>query len=213
MSNDTATLRGKLTTALRDTDAGDSTDVWSQTEKNDLLTYALASLYPHLSRELDASATTVTLVSGTYYYSLPAGVMAVSRVDWVDTDSNELGPIGPGSWELVGAPILGTGKIHVSPVIADQGGTLRLVGYGRFDLTANYIPDDYVLLLLAVARAEAYRRLAGDRVKYEKWLAKNQTQNVTVNELILFTNEADAEAQRLKRELRVWQKPVPARVG
>lgn len=212
MSNDLATLRGKLTTQLRDTDTGTSADVWSQTEKNDLLTYGLAALFPHLSREIAPSSAQVTLVANTYFYNLPSGVMAVSRVDWIDTDSNELGPLSGGSWEVVGSPVLGTGQLHVSPVIANEGGTLRLTSYGRFDLTANYIPDDFVPLLLAVARAEAYRRMAGSRARFEKWLALNQKQNVTVNELILLINEADSEAEQLRRRIRVWQRPVPGRV-
>jgi len=213
VSNDQTTLRGLLTTQLRDTDLNTSADVWSRTEKNDLLTYALARLYPRLSRELDPESTTITLVANDYFYSLPTGVMAVSSVDWVDTDSNEMGPIGLGSWEVVGSPILGTAKLHVSPVIANQGGTLRLNGYGRFDLTTNYIPDDYVPLVLALARAEAYRRLAGLRTRFKAWQAANQGQNVTVNELLLLVNEADAEANRLLSQMRVWKKPVPGRRG
>lgn len=209
MSNTLATMNGKLATQLRDT--GYAT--WASAEMDDLLTYALARLYPILSRPLDPTSTTVALVATTYFYSLPAGVMAVSRVDWVDTDSNELGPLGLGSWEIVGSPILGTAKLHVSPVVVQSGGTLRLNGYGRFDLSTNLIPDDYVALLLAVARAEAYRRMAGDRSKFKEWLAQNQTANITVNELMLLINEADAEAERLRRQLRVWQLPVPARVG
>lgn len=208
MPNDLATLNGKLATALRDT----SHAVWATGEKDDLLTYSLAVLFPHLSREILPTSAQITLVADTYFYSLPTGVMAVSRVDWIDTDSNEMGPLAGGSWEVVGSPVLGTGKLHVAPVIVDQGGTLRLTSYGRFDLTTNLIPDDYVLYLLAVARAEAYRRMAGDRVKFEVWLAKNQKQNVTVNELILLLNEADAEAEKLRRQIRVWQRPVPGRV-
>jgi hypothetical protein len=206
MSNDLATLTTKLSVALND----EAYATWAQAELNDLITYAIASLYPHLSRPLDPTSTTVTLVTTTYFYALPAGVMAVSRVDWVDTDSNELGPLSSG-WEVVGSPVLGTAKLHVSPVIAQQGGTLRLTGYGRFDATANYVPDDYVRLVLALARAEAYRRMAGDRVRFKEWLASNQTQNVTVNELLLLINEADSEADKLYRLHRVWQRPVPGR--
>lgn len=208
MPNNLVTLNGKLATALRDA----SYATWATGEIDDLLTYGLAALFPHLSREIAPSSATVTLVAGTYFYNLPTGVMTVSRVDWVDTDSNEMGPIGGGSWEVVGSPILGTGQIHVSPVIADQGGTLRLVSYGRFDLTTNLIPDDYVAYLLAVARAEAYRRMAGSRARFEAWQAQNQKQNVTVNELILLINEADAEAERYRRQIRIWHKPVPGRV-
>lgn len=208
MPNNLATLNTKLATALRDPDYG----TWTTAEIDDLLTYGLAVLFPHLAREIAPASATITLVADTYFYTLPTGVMEVSRVDWIDTDSNEMGPMGAGSWEVVGSPILGTGQLHVSPVVVDQGGTLRLISYGRFDLTANLIPDDYVQYLIAVARAEAYRRMAGDRARFAAWQARNQTQNVTVNELILLINEADAEAERLRRQTHVWRKPVPGRV-
>lgn len=208
MSNDLATLTTKLSTALKDT----TNAVWSSAELNDILTWSLAELFPHISRPLDPTSETVTLVADTYFYSLPAGLLTLSRVDWVDTDSNELGPLASGSWEVVGDPLMGTGKLHVAPTIVDQGGTLRLNGYGRFDLSNNLIPDDFVRLLLAIARAEAYRRLAADREQFKVWLQRNQTANVTINELVLLINEADAEAERIRRRVRVWQKPVPARV-
>jgi hypothetical protein len=209
VSNNLATLNVKLATALRDSDYA----TWATGEIDDLLTYGLAFLFPHLSREIAPSSAEITLVTDTFFYNLPSGVMHVSRVDWVDTDDNEHGPVGGGSWEVVGSPILGTGQLHISPVIANQGGTLRLLSYGRFDLTTNLIPDDYVSYLLAVSRAEAYRRMAGSRARFEAWQAANQKQNVTVNELILLINEADAEAERLRRHIRVWHKPVPGRVG
>lgn len=213
MSNNLAGLTTKLQTALRDT----SGDVWDSTELNDILTWVVADLYPLLSRPLDPTSTTVTLDGDStpeYFYDLPSGVMAVSRVDLVDSDSNELGPLASGSWEIVGDVLAGTGKIHVAPSVVQSfdGATLRLNGYGRFDLTTNLVPDDYVRLVLALARAEAYRRAAGDREKFKVWLARNQTQNASVNELLLLVNEADAEAEKLRRQHKVWQKPVPARV-
>ena len=85
-------------------------------------------------------------------------------------------------------------------------------GYQTYDLTTNYIPDTLIPLVLAIARVEAYRRMAGSRSKFETWLAANQSQNVTVNELLLLINEADAEAQRLARLFRRWHKPVPGRI-
>lgn len=209
MANDLATLTTKLSTALRDT----TNAVWTAPELQDLLTWSLARLYPHISQRLDPTSTTITLVGTTYFYALPAGVLDVSRVDWVDTSGNELGPVGPGSWEIVGEPILATGKLHISPVIAQSGGTLRLNGYARFNLSSALMPDDYVQLLLALARAEAYRRVAADREQFKAWLSRNAGQNVTINELILLINEADSEADRLRRQQRVWQKPVPGKVG
>lgn len=211
MPNDLATLNAKLVTQLRDTG---STLVWASTEKDDLLTWAMASLWPRFSRPLDPAVATVALVADTYFYALPAGVRAVSRVDYIDASGNEFGPLHGKSWEIAGDAFYGTGKLHVAPAIVAQGGTLRLNGYGIYDGTTNLIPDILVPLVLATARAEAYRRVAGNRAKFEEWLTVNQVQNVSVNELTQLVNEADNEMQRLKAQLpRTWQKPVPGRQG
>lgn len=211
MPNDLATLNAKLTTQLRDTGA---TLVWASTEKDDLLDWAVAGLWPRFSRPLDPAAATVALVTDTFFYALPTGVRAVSRVDYVDTNAIEFGPLHGKSWEIAGDAFYGTGKLHVSPAIVSQGGSLRLNGYGVYDTATNLIPDILVPLVLAKARAEAYRRIGPDRVKFKEWLAKNQVQNVSVNELLQFINEADNEMQRIEHSLpRVWMRPVPGRQG
>lgn len=209
MPNDIDALLPQLKIALRDTDD----ETWTDTEKRNLVKWAVASLWPRISKPLDPTATTVTLVSETYYYSLPAGVYAVSYIDRVGSDGTEYGPMSTGSWTVEGSAIDGTAKLHVSPVIANGGGTLRLGGYGRYDLTANYILDEHIPLVLAMARAEAYRRMAADREQFKVWLSRNQTQNVTVNELIMMINEADNEVMRLRSLTKTWQRPVPARRG
>lgn len=209
MANDIDTLLPQLKIALRDTD--DAT--WSDSEKRNLIKWAVTGLWPRISRPLDPTATTVSLVAGTYYYSLPSGVVAVSTIDRVGADGHEYGPMSTGSWTIDGSTLDGTAKLHVSPVIADGGGTLRLGGYGRYDITTNYILDDHVPLVIAMARAEAYRRMAADREQFKTWLARNQSQNVTINELVMLINEADNEVMRLRSLLKVWQRPVPGRRG
>ena len=211
MANDLTTLNAKLTTQLRDTG---TPLVWASTEKDDLLTWAIAGLWPRFSRPLDPTTSTVALVANTYFYALPAGVRAISRVDYVDANTIEFGPLNGRSWEIAGDAFYGTGKIHVSPAIVAQLGTLRVNGYGVYDGTTNLIPDILVPLVLAKARAEAYRRMAGNRAKFEEWMSRNQTQNVSVNELLQMINEADNEMQRLEASLpRAVQKPVPGRQG
>lgn len=209
MANNAATLNTKLATALRDTTYA----TWTTGELDDLIAWSVARLFGRVSRPLDPTTTTITLVADTFYYSLPAGVLSVSRVDYLDTSGNELGPISGRAWELVGDTLLGTGKLHISPRIVASLGTLRLHGYGRYDVSTNLIADDYVPLVLARARAEAYRRVMSDRERFKTWLARNQTQNVSINEMLQVINEADAEANRLARETHVWQKPVPGRAG
>lgn len=209
MPNNLATLNNKLAAALGD----ESYETWGTSEMDDLLKWSVGTLWPRFSRPLDPTATTVALVDGTEYYSLPAGVMNVSRCDLLNASSEYVGPVFGGAWEITGDVYAGTAKLHVSPQIPSSGGTLQLVGYGRYDTTANYIPDDFVLLVLAKARAEAYRRIAADRQRFKNWLARNQSQNVTVNELLLMINEADREAFRQEQHNRVWQKPMQGRVG
>ena len=87
------------------------------------------------------------------------------------------------------------------------------MAYTKYDTTTHLIPDDLVQLVLAYSRAEAYRRLAGDRQRFTAWLSRNQTQNISINEMLQMINEAETEARRLKAERKTWQKPVPGRQG
>ena len=216
MANDIDTLLPALERALRDES---DPQTWMNQEKADLIRWAIADLWPRVSREIDQTATAnkITLVAGTYFYALPAGVLAVSRVDYVDGQSNEAGPLAPGSWEVTGDPLAATStaKLHIPPSVAEAGGSLRLIGYGRYDLvtgaSGNLIPDELVPLVLATARAEAYRRMGSDRARFEAWLTRNQVENISINELVILINEADSEAERLWRRHKKWQRPVPAR--
>ncbi len=209
LSNNLAGLNAFLATALRDTAYG----TWTTGEMDNLVTWSVARLWPRFSRPIQPGLATIALTDGTYYYTLPSPVLAVSRIDLLDSSGNDMGPISGRAWEITGDIMGGTAQVHIAPYIAASTGTLKLHGYARYDTTANLIPDDYVPLVLARARAEAYRRVLADRARFKTWLSRNQTQNVSVNELVLEINEADAEALRLQRELRTWQKPVPARQG
>ncbi len=214
MANNAATLNTKLATALRDT----AYATWGTGEMDDLIAWSVARLFPRFPRPIDPSVSggQITIAADTYYYSLPAGIAAVSRIDLLDTSSNELGPISGRAWEITGDVLNGTGKLHISPQIVSSfvGAKLMLHGYGHYDVTTNLIPDDLVPLVLARARAEAYRRVASDRERFKAWLSRNQTQNVSVNEMLQMINEADAEARRLEQtSMRIWMKPVSARVG
>jgi hypothetical protein len=214
MANDLMVLNPALSLALRDP----LNQTWGQDEVDDLLTWSVARMWPRYSRALTPADATITLVSGTYYYDLPEGCLAVSRIDLLDSSGNDLGPISGRAWEITGDVYALAGQVHISPMIASTGGTLKLHGYGRYivdspDGETGLVPDDFVPLVLARARAEAYRRLAADREKFKAWLSRSQTQNVSVNELLQMVNEADAEALRLERQLRTWQKPVSGRTG
>jgi hypothetical protein len=182
--------------------------VWDATEKGDLLTWAMAAIFPKLAK---STRETVTLTDDVDQYALTS-VREVSRVDLLDGDGNMMTPLPGGSWELWGDTYQASPTLYVSTRFAKTGWSLRVHGYAPYDLSSSLPPDAFVPLILAIARSEALRRMIGDRAKFEQWMAENQTQNVTVNELVLLVNEADAERARLQREIKVWRKPVPGRV-
>ena len=204
MANNLATLSSKLATQLDDTDH----ETWNSTEKDDLVTWAVAKLYPRYARGLDPESATITLVDDDFFYALPTGVVEVSRVDRVTEDGDEAGVLIDGAWATTG------GKLRVAPVVVEAGGTLRLHGYGVYDTTTNLIPDALVPLVLAMARSEAYRRVAGQRARFLQWQASSHQQDTTVNELLALTQESRSETQLLKQELgRTQRRPVPGRLG
>ena len=213
MANDLPTLSSKLAQALRDVEH----EGWTSLEKDDLIKWSVANLFPRYARYLDPSlaAQKVTLVSGTYWYALPTGVLEVSTLDLISPTADEYGALDGQAWQITGDPYSGSAKIRVSPQIVDNlGGSVRVHGYGRYDTTTNLIPDDFVQLVVANARAEAYRRMGADRARFEQWQARNQKQNISVNELYSLVTEAESEALRLLRFTpRTWRRPVPGRLG
>jgi len=214
MANALEDMRARLRTQLADTDD----DVWDAGEKDDLLTWAVRRLNQRVNRPLDpdAAAQKITLVADTYFYAIDAGITHVNRIDMIDTASNEMGEIL--GWEVTGSLVSGTAKLHVSPRIVDQLGTLRILGYGRYTLPATAasqalaIPDDYVTLVLALARGEALRRMVSNRAQFRQWQVHNQVENISVNELIQMVNEADVQAEDEWAGIKVWQVPVEARI-
>jgi hypothetical protein len=284
--NNLAVLTQRLATSLRD----EEFELFGAAELTDLVTWAQASLWPRVGRELPYTTTTVPLVADTYIYSLPPAVMSVSEVDWVNGEDIEMGWVN--GWTTVGDEIAGNLKLRVPPMTVAALGTLHLTAYGRYgssrhllaasadaddivhtalahslsegdqvrftslsgggdldtnipyfvladnltsttfqiattrggsaadfatDITAgvmlqdSLVPDEYVPLILAMGRAEAWRRAAGTRMNYTQWAARNQIQDISPNEIIQFVNEADVEVGRLRRGLRTWQRPVPGR--
>jgi hypothetical protein len=217
MTNNAAGLHDYLVTALRDTTYA----TWATDEMDDLIRWSVRRLFPRFARPFDgtsASASGVTLTALTYSYALPTDMLAVSRIDLYNSDGELLGPVDGHTWEVTGYALNGAGKLHISPQIVDNyvGGSVRCHGYGAYSLStaASYITDDFVPLVLARARAEAYRRVGADRERFKAWLARNQSQNVSINELLQMINEADNEVLRLERDTaRTYMKPMAGRVG
>lgn len=209
MANNLATLNGKLATALRDATYA----VWTTGEMDDLINWSVSRLWPRQARPILPSSASITLVANTTYYNLPSGALAVSRADWYDASGNEVGPVSGRHWEIVGDPFTGAGQLHIANSLTQSGGTLKLHAYGRYDTTTNLIPDEFVPLVLARARGEAYRRVGADRAKFSEWLTHNQLSNMSVNELVILINEADSETRSLEKQFKTQMKPVSGRVG
>lgn len=205
MPNDLATLRVQLGLQLRDTTHA----VWSSDEKDALLTQAVARLSPRVMRYVTEN---VAAVADDYEYALGTNIRSVFRIDLIDANNN-FSILPNGSWEMWGDQLGSSARtLHIGRAWVRSGVTFRVHGYGNYDLTTNFIDDSLVPLVLARARAEAYRRLGSDRVQFENWLATNQTQNVSVNELMQLINEAEREVESLDRQSYTIKKPVPARV-
>lgn len=204
--NNLATLRAQLDTQLRDLEH----TVWDQTEKEQLLINAVARLYPTVVRNIIVNVPTVV---NNYTYALDTSIRNVFRVDVLNASSEMTHVLPNGSWEIWGTTA-GSEELtlHVGRLFIQANNTLRVHGYGRYDITTNSIDDTLVPLVLARARAEAYRRMGAKRVQFENWLVANQTQNVSVNELLQLINEAEREAEFLERQSATIKKPVPARV-
>lgn len=208
MANDLATMRASLRQQLSDVED----ETWDAGEKDDLLAWSMRRLNRRVVRPLDprAAGQTITLVSGTEFYSIDSGITHVYAVDWVLSDgSTEMGEVG--GWEVVGDLAAGTAKLRVNDGMAKTGGTLYLNAAGRYDLTTNLIPDDYVTLVLAMARSEALRRLSSDRARFKQWQNTNQVQNISVNELLQMVQDADRQADQEWALMKQWQMPVNAR--
>lgn len=65
--------------------------------------------------------------------------------------------------------------------------------------------------IIALARAEALRRAIHERARFRQWATQNPRSDVSVNELLMMTNEADSEAKNLLSRIRTIKKPTIGR--
>lgn len=206
MANDLATLNALLDTALRDT----SDVTWSSAEKDSYILDAVQACPPRPLRHDDVP---VNLISGTYHYSLPTSVLSISRLDIVDADGVERGPIAGGLWSIDGDLLTGESEVHISPHVVDRYGTgakAYAIGYGQYDLSTNLVPTEFLPFVIAHARAAAYNAMAADRARFKQWANDEQTLNISVNELLGLLNDAQLERDRERARIRQWRKPMPA---
>lgn len=66
-------------------------------------------------------------------------------------------------------------------------------------------------VIIAIARAEALRRMVHDRSRFRQWATSNPRSDVSTNELLMMTNEADSEAKELLSRIRMIKKPTIGR--
>lgn len=208
MANDLGTLSGLLATKLSDEDH----KAWASTEKDELIIRAVGGLYPRYVRPMHEPIWPVS--TEIEDYPLPAGMIEVTRVDTGEVATDTLLDHMPeGTWEIQGDPNVGTGVLHINRHYLLDDYYLILHGFGRYDLTANLIPDDLVALVLEKATSEAWRRALGERMRFKQWAAGSQVENVSVNEMVSIIATSDRRVDQLMSMYpRTQRKPVPARV-
>jgi hypothetical protein len=208
MANDLATLRTKLAVALSDPTFG----YWTSAEMDDLVKDAVNNLWPRYARRVDGMTITIPLVEGTDFYTIPADVKEIDSIQWLDADGVFQDYLPDGSW-LPTYDESGTARLQINESYAALGGSLRLSGLLAYNVTTSLIPDNLVDLVISLARAEAYRRALGDRMRFKQWATTNQIQNVSVNEMLGIINESERKAAELRSNTpRAQRRPVPARV-
>ena len=210
MANDLTTLQGKLAEQLRDT----GHETWSASEKNDLIRWAVADLAPGIMKYTTFSQAAD---NNTNFITMGGDFASIHRIDMWDADptsgvSRMVMEIPGRMWEVQQSIEPGTDfRVAISPRFTMTGYYYLVHGYVPYNTDTNLIPDRLVSLVLAKARAEAYRRMGGDRARFENWLTQSERQDVSVNELLQLTREAQVEADSLMIRNMGHKKPVTAR--
>jgi hypothetical protein len=197
-------LGPKLETALRD-----STNlVWGATEIDDILAYALDET--NRVRPLSVRDV-ISLTDDIDTYTL-VSVYEVFRVDLRDASGKLVMPLPQGTWEVWGDNATAGQTLYVNPRYARGGYTIRVHGYAPYTFSGTTNPPSQVqAAILALARAEALRRIATERARYEQYATANPRSDVSLNEILNQMAEASTEAQRLLSDIRIIKKPVYGR--
>ena len=222
MANDLETMRQRLRDVLFDTD--DAT--WNAGEKDDILYMAVNRLSRRIPRPINPAdeATDITLETETYTYDLGT-YTSITKILLSNSSGDQIGYLESG-WEVIGDLEAGYADLYVSPRVVESyvGGTLRLIGYGRYTLNtlaeeialsganSTCILDEHVPLVLAWAQEAAWRRLLSDRARFRQWQNANQTQNVSVNEIVQMISDASRQADEEWALRRRFQSPVIGRI-
>lgn len=201
-----------LETSLRDT----ANAVWGASEIDAILSMALEETNrarPRVVKDVMTIGTDVgdDLAEGEDQFTL-SNVYTVFRIDLLDENDKVVRPLPSGAWEVWGDNMSSGQTVYVNPNYVRNGMSFRVHGYGPYDYTTNTPPLQVQQAILALARAEAWRRIAGERARYEQYASNNPRSDVSVNEILGQVNEADSEAQRLLGDIKLIRRPLPGRV-
>jgi hypothetical protein len=154
---------------------------------------------------------TISLVDDDDTYVL-TNVYEVFRVDLLDPDGKMVMPLPHGTWEIWGDNQTSGQTLYVNPRYARDGYSLRVHGYAPYTFSGSTNPPSQVqAAILALARAEALRRVTTERSRFEQYATANPRSDTSVNELLQQISEAQAEAERLLRDIRIIKKPTYGR--
>jgi hypothetical protein len=209
-ANDLADLHSKLEIALRDT----TNLTWSDAEIDTALTWAAARMWPRIAKRV---RETKDLTTDEDQYTLTT-VQEINRIDLIDglaasTTALVLYPLSAGTWEYWGDNEVLGGTLYVNPRYASTGKSLRIHGWAPYDLVTNLPRERHAQLILAMATSTLAKRELARRYAFKEWQTVNQVQNISVSELIMMVNDAEAREAELFRQLKTWRRPVPAHVG
>lgn len=196
-------LKDTLERALRD----ETNEIWTTTELDVILGYALEQVNQVRPRQV---RDTITLVANQDTYTL-TNVYSVNRVDLLDSDNKVVRVLAPGTWEVWGDNESAGQTLYINPSFAKTPYQLRVHGYGPYDFTTNTPPTVVQNAIVSLARAEALRRLSNDRARFRQWAQTNPRGDTSTSEAIGMVNEADAEANRLLRSIKLIKRPTVGR--
>lgn len=196
-------LKPTLATSLRDS----GNVVWASAELDTILGYALEEtnrVRPRVVKDV------IALTDDVDTYTL-TNVWSVFRVDLLDNFDKVVMSLPNGSWEVWGDNMSSGQTLYINPNYARTGYSLRVHGYGPYDYTTNTPPLQVQEAILAISRAEAFRRIASERARYEQYASNNPRSDVSVNELLGQINDAEMEAKRLLADVRLIRRPIAGR--
>lgn len=194
---------------LRDSLEGDvgMPDVWVEEELEFLCEIALAQVNAARPR---SARDTIDMVTDTDQYAL-TNVWTVHRVDWLDANDKIIMQLPARAWEVWGDNETEAQTLYVSPLYARTNFSVRVHGYAPWEWSATEFPYQVQQIIIAIARAEALRRLTNERSRFRQWAQTNPRGDVSVTELLSMTNEADNQARELLSKLRIIKKPTVGR--